>query len=227
MRFYADFNEALSEVKSELREMGIRVHTQSVQNKNIADDPDYDTMELQDYVYLVRNPDPDKIPADMIDREWCFREFDERTCGLPLNPGEAWKLRRTYWEQFLTPDGRFDYAYPQRMSKTLERVISLLKKDPVTRRAYLPIFNGVVDRVDDLGIRIPCSLGYHFMFRQGGLNITYYLRSSDFFEHLGNDLWLAASLQKYVANQCNMPVGYFCHHVGSLHCFLKDVKTVF
>jgi thymidylate synthase len=227
MRFYQNFAESLNEIKRELKEMGIEVCTKSVQNKDISDNADFKTMEIQNYVYLVTNPDPTLIPKDMLDEQWCVEEFKERIGGLPINPGNAWRLRKAYWEQFLNKRGKFDYTYPERMSITLQRVIDLLRQDPMSRRAYFSIFDAVDDQINKLDVRVPCSLGYHFMYRQGKLNVTYFLRSSDYFEHLGNDLWLASSLLYHVAEQCNMPVGHFCHHVGSLHCFQHNVKDVF
>lgn len=227
MRQFKDFAEALNELRRDLKEMGVVVHTKSVQNKSIEGDESMATYELEDYGYIVTSPHYDQIPDNQLDREWCLAEFEERISRKPLNPGDAWKIRQPYWEQFLNKQGKFDYAYPQRISLNIDRVIGALKKDPLTRRAFLPIWSQVVDIQDDFGRRVPCSLGYHFKFRQGKLNMTYLLRSSDYFEHLGNDLWLANRLQHYVAQQCDMKVGHFTHWIGSLHCFMKDVKEVF
>ncbi len=181
-------------------------------------------MELQNYQYTVTRPDFTKIEVKNL--EWCQEEFAERICGQPLNPGHAWKLRKRYWEPLLNRFGRFDYAYPERMTANLDHVIDALKRDVNTRRAYLPIMS-TSDQADDFGRRFPCSLGYHFLFRQNRLNMTYLLRSSDYFEHLPNDLWLAHRLQCYVAEKVGVNPGYFCHWVGSLHCFKRDVSEVF
>lgn len=233
MRFYKDFPEAINELRRELKEMGIRVKTKSVQNLNIENNPDYEMMELQNYAYLVISPDFHQIPCKAPeDRLWREAEFEERVSGLHMNPGDAWVLRRTYWQQFLVKDGdsgrsRFDYSYPDRMADTLPAVIKLLKQDPNTRRAYLPIFDPKEDEVDNLTARIPCSLGYLFQYRNGALNMTYLLRSSDFFEHFNNDIWLASKLQHHVAQSVGMPVGNFCHFIMSFHCFAKNVKDAF
>jgi len=225
MRIFQTFPIALNELKRELAEMGIQIQTKSVQNLNIENNPDYQMMELQNYTYTVSQPHYEDIPVK--DLEWCLAEFEERTGGIPLNPGEAWKIREPYWKQFLNQWDQFDYAYPQRMSLNLDRVIKALKQDINTRRAFLPIIDIVNDDADDFTRRFPCSLGYLFQYRQGGLNMTYLLRSSDFFEHLTNDLWLANRLQYYVAEKLNVKVGYFCHWIGSFHCFKKNVADVF
>src|SRR6185312_16942512 len=97
--------------------------------------------------------------------------------------GKAWELDRDYWIEFLTSRGRFDYTYADRMEDTLGEIIALLKKDSNTRRAYLSIFDPTNDIPCDLKARIPCSLGYHFMYREGQLNVTYLQRSADFSKH--------------------------------------------
>lgn len=231
MRFFRNFPEAINEIKRELKEMGIKIHTKSVQNKDISDNPDYETMELQNYQYLVTSPDFTQIPLRSPD--WAEAEFIERTCGIPLNPGEAWRYREDYWKNFLVDCNSgssrkiFDYAYPQRMAIPLRHVIEALKKDPYTRRAYLSIFDRYEDFPDAFGSRIPCSVGYHFLYRQGQLNATYLLRSSDFFEHFNYDIYLADRLKCFIAKECGMKPGTFSHWIGSLHCFAKDVAEVF
>lgn len=231
MRYYLTFNEAINEIRRELKEMGIQVHTKSVQNMDITNNSDYDAMELQNYIYTVLQPDWKSIELKV--PEWGDAEFQERTGGKKLNPGKAWKLRSSYWEQFLVPkdypveDRAFDYAYPDRMTDPLRHVIQALRRDPSTRRAFLPIFDRSWDHQDHFSVRIPCSLGYHFMYRQGKLNVTYLLRSSDFGEHFNYDIYLADRLKCFVAEKCSMEPGTFTHWIGSLHVFAKDVKDVF
>lgn len=225
MRIYSNFPEAINEIRRELKEMGITIHTKSVQNKDISTDDEMSTYEIQNYSYTVTNPQYSEIPLKV--PEWAEAEFQERISGKHLNPGEAWKLRSAYWKQFLTPDDKFDYAYPQRMALPLSDVIRALNKDLYTRRAFLPIFDRQLDDPKNFGERIPCSLGYWFNFRQGKLNVTYLLRSSDFGEHFNNDIYLADRLKCYVAAQVGVQPGHFSHWIGSLHIFKKDVKDVF
>lgn len=221
MRFYENFNIALNEIKRDLKEMGILVKTQSVQN--IVGE--VEAYEIQNYIYTVTKPDWGEIL--LVNPVWAHAEFAERVSGARLNPGEAYKLRLDYWGKFINKFGKFDYAYPERMANNLPHVIAALKKDINTRRAYLPILDNIDDEADRFECRFPCSLGYHFLFRQGKLNMTYLLRSSDYFEHLRYDLYLAHRLQCYVAEAVGVEPGNFCHWVGSLHCFQANVAEVF
>ncbi len=38
-------------------------------------------------------------------KEWADAEFQERISPNDINPGEAWKLRKDLWEQFLDEKG--------------------------------------------------------------------------------------------------------------------------
>lgn len=225
MRFYKDFPEAINELRRELKEMGIMIKTSSVQNKNIIGNEDFSTFELQNYTYTVTRPDWKAIP--LRSQLWVETEFKERISGIPANPGEAYKYRQAYWEQFLNAKGEFDYAYPERMAFTVGEALNALKRDINTRRAFIPIYNGMLDSPQDFSRRLPCSIGYWLNYRQGKLNITYLLRSSDFGEHFNYDIYLADRLKCHIAEELKVEPGTFTHWIGSFHVFAKDVEGVF
>lgn len=115
-------------------------------------------------------------------------------------------------------------------------LIELLVQHPLTRQAYIPIYfpedTGL--SVRHPGTRIPCSLGYHFMVRQGRMQLTYYMRSCDFVRHFNDDIYLAARLLQWVCAHVNYerikqgyegePIlpGKLYTHIASLHCMLGD-----
>ena len=121
MRIYSNFKEAQNEIKRDLAELGVRVHTETMQDKYIADNPDFETRELQNYVYQVLKP----IPSDLEGVHWAYveQEFEDRLVG-GRNPGKSWRTRPEVWEEFLEVDlgegggrrpNRFSYTYSQRM----------------------------------------------------------------------------------------------------------------
>jgi hypothetical protein len=82
--------------------------------------------------------------------------------------------------------------------------------------------------------RIPCTLGYWFVLRNGKLNMTYYIRSCDYVRHFRDDIYLAVRLQLWVLQQVqqlalahadhgeyepwlDVTPGTFTMHIGSLH----------
>jgi thymidylate synthase len=225
MRIYKDFKEALNEIKRDLAEMGILVHPHTYQDKWVADNPDFDTLELQNYIYVVLNPRPEDLEPT---QPWADKEFDERISGIPHNPGKAWAERAEVWKEFLEADGKFSYTYSERMWYQLNKLIREAKDNPDSRQLYLSIWNPKLDIFNIGGWRrVPCSLGYLFQIREEQVNMTYLMRSCDFVTHMVNDIYLATKLLHYFASQVGKPVGRFTHYIGSLHIFQKDVKGVF
>lgn len=118
---------------------------------------------------------------------------------------------------------RFDYG-------DLQDVIDLLKRDPFTRQAYLPIWfpedTGSVD-----GQRVPCTLGYHFIRYGAQLNVKYFIRSCDLTRHLHNDIYMAGRLLQHVvfclegcrSSAPGFPfVGDLTMFISNLHMFTAD-----
>lgn len=123
---------------------------------------------------------------------------------------------------------RFEYG-------DLDDVVNQLTRDPHTRQAFLPIWfpedTGVVH-----GKRVPCTLGYHFAIRDGKLDITYYMRSTDLLRHFQDDIYLAIRLAQWMVAQLNrgkdpqffkdIKVGELIFHTANLHIFDGDVPMI-
>ena len=241
MRIYSNAYELMSETGRNLWEMGIEVKPKTYQNKNIAGIDDFITKELICEQYCLTNlPDEDNLFIHTNSKDWAEAEFKERL-QLDVNPGEAYKLRKEVWEQFLDTNGEFDYTYSERInnridsfdhsalngSTTLEEVINLLIADPDTRKAIIPIYGLEDSNYLNGARRIPCSMYYDFLIRTNAkgekqLNICYHQRSSDFIVHFGNDVYLAWKLMEYIAGQVNIKPGYLYHTIDSLHVYQKD-----
>lgn len=117
----------------------------------------------------------------------------------------------------------------------LQDVVDLLRDDPYTRQAYLPVWFP-----EDTGggnKRAPCTLGYHFIMRRNYLDVTYYIRSCDFMRHFRDDVYLTHALVAWVWNQLrcsggpeawkDVELGRFNMHITSLHIFANDWRTLF
>lgn len=230
MRIYSNAHDLMSEMGRELNSYGATVKPKHYQNKYIEGNEDFITKEIicQQYC-LTKLPDPEWLFVYSKSKDWADAEFEERVKGPFQNPGKSWELRKDLWEQFLV-DGRFDYTYSERMTDSLSQVIDLLKKDPDTRKAVLPIFNGngyIDTNFYDGSKRIPCSMYYDFLIRwspkgEKVLHICYHQRSSDFVQHFGNDVYLAWRLMEFVANGAGVLPGYLYHTIDSLHAYKKD-----
>ncbi len=120
---------------------------------------------------------------------------------------------------------RFEYG-------DLASVIALLRKEPLTRQAYLPIFFPEDTGIGDGG-RKPCTLGYQFIMREGELHCYYPMRSTDLIRHLRDDIYLAVRLLLWVLAQCSVDQawstvkpGSLTMHMTSLHCFVNDMRDL-
>jgi thymidylate synthase len=228
-RLFTDFPEARNEIIRDLAELGTTVHTETMQDKDIKDDPEYATKELTNYIYTVLKPNYTEIEG--VHEEWVAQEWEDRLIG-ELNPGRAWKLRREVWDQFREIDdgkgySRFSYTYSDRMGgRHIDKLVDELLRHPNSRQLYLPVWS-MTDEERRGNRRVPCSLGYWLVQREGAIHLTYMMRSCDIYTHYANDVALASMLLHYVAKQTDFKVGTFTHFVGSLHVYAKDVAHVF
>lgn len=193
---------------------------------------------------------------------WADDHFEERVGGMPLNPGEEWK--NWPWansaNRHRTEGEQFSHTYMERYWPKLARrqdvadadinpfhssrgiryplgdlmdVVQHLEDYPESRQAFLPVWfpedTGVVHRQ-----RVPCTLGYHFLYRHGYLHITYYIRSCDFTRHFRDDLYLSLRLLVWMldhlrgANEAwaDPKPGMFVFHCASMHMFENDYQAL-
>ena len=237
-RIFENMKEAINEIERDIMEMGIRVHTVTMQNKVIKDNEDFSTLEVQNYSFSILDmTTKDEMCEDL---HWCQEEFKERISGDECNPGKAWTIRQETWEPFLRPDGKMDYTYadryrypkeidgPSSKKTQFENVIKMLKADPNSRQAILHMhFPDDVEKATDMEnpIRIPCSMYYQFLIRRGKLDVIYNMRSSDFDTHFRNDIWLADELRNYIAKEIGIEPGLFHCNIGSFHRYKNYTKV--
>lgn len=231
MRIYESFKEMYSEVQRDVTELGIRIKSESVQNiQNVGDE--YDMKEIIGYSYELINTKNYDSSFSEVEHNWLDQEFQERISYRRINPGNAWKHRREIWEVFLNREEKFDYTYNERMRRQLAIIIRELKKRPNTRQAVMTIYSPEED-IPYLGgyKRIPCSLSYQFILREGRLSkylhVVYNMRSCDVMTHFRFDAALACRLLNYVASKLGAKSGSLIHNIGSLHIFRKDMGGIF
>lgn len=187
---------------------------------------------------------------------WAEDHFLERVGGEPLNPppSEKWwpfailsnqghkhgqifshTYPERFWPKLACTDAKFPNLGVRYPYGDLDDVVAMLTENPLTRQAYLPIWfpedTGAVE-----GQRVPCSLGYQFMFRptsDGSLNgvITYFIRSCDALRHLKDDAYMAARLLQWVVgklqgNGIKCQPSMLVMNITSLHIFKGDIPMV-
>lgn len=240
------------------------INTGTWQAMDISKSRHHDTHELMDVEINYKVPNNTASLAHNLrpDVEWAEQHFVERIGGEPVNPPESASI----WPHAVrsntdhTTRGKFDHTYPERFWPRyagagfdrlfasnqgirfpygdLDSVISLLRNNPSTRQAYLPVWfpedTGGTDTKlpDGKPIRVPCTLGYHFMIRNDILTCRYFMRSCDAYRHLTNDIYLASRLMQHIAweltsareliAQPPVNVGNLIMYISSLHLFVAD-----
>lgn len=117
----------------------------------------------------------------------------------------------------------------------LSDLVTLLGADPLTRQGYLPVWfpEDLAAAVESK--RVPCTLGYHFIQRDGRLHCIYPMRSCDFVRHFRDDVYLTVRLLLWILSYCrfkfpdrwgSVTPGTFTMHITSLHMFESDRATL-
>jgi thymidylate synthase len=199
----------------------------------------------------------------MADQPWAEEHFQERVSGEPMNPAPShirWPYAvrgnsdhtsaqvvfshtypERYWPKFANigqkrPNGRQVYVPHNGIRYQygdLYDVVQLLIRSPMTRQAYMPVWFPEDTGSQD-NVRVPCTLGYHFMIRRGVLSCRYYMRSCDIVRHWHNDMYLTGRLMQWVCAQYNEQVtaagllipGQLRVYISSLHGFVGDVDKI-
>jgi len=176
------------------------------------------------------------------DLPWSEDHFQERISGKPLNPTPSypdWPWHdKAHAEKFIREGKRFDHTYPERFWPKdaagdyyqgyfgdLNDVAALLRRDPWTRQAYLPVYFPE-DTGTTHGQRVPCTLGYHFIRNGPALDCNYFIRSCDLTRHYKNDVYLAGRLLQWMVDETSRQAfpypGTLTIFISNLHLFTQD-----
>ena len=239
-RIFKDCLEMIQEIDRELKVSGITVPVKHYQNQELTGE-DRNTKELIGVNFIISKPWLKK--REMLDflfkeeaskiEEYCKQEILDRIDRRGLNPGNSYKIRMDLWQKLMSKANgeKFDYTYSERINycAQLDNAIQALKEDEHTRRAMVMVFRPE-DTMESSGYqtRIPCSVSYQFLIRNGKLMILYYIRSNDYFKHFAIDIWLTHAIQEYVCGQLkdvypDLKVGSLNYYAGSFHAYHEDL----
>lgn len=116
---------------------------------------------------------------------------------------------------------RFEYG-------DLQDLINMLKRNPRTRQAYLPVWFPEDLAAAGKGQRVPCTIGYHFLLGpNNALDVTYTIRSCDYIRHFRDDVYMAMRLCQWIIETAGSSLygiqpGMLYMHIGSFHVFKGD-----
>lgn len=217
------------------------------QQLDVSDSDAHATHELLNASvwYSIPETPEDAVQDIQPDLPWAEGHFIERVAGKAVNPGD-WHDKWPYHQGSVLlhqNGGKYDHNYMERFwptqimadnpSGTFEgyrfpvgdyaSVVAQLTADRGTRQAYLPIFfpedTGATE-----GQRVPCTLGYHFIVRDGALHMQYNMRSCEAYRHFTNDVYMAARLAQHTRDLVDptLRMGQLTLHAVSFHGFVGD-----
>lgn len=117
--------------------------------------------------------------------------------------------------------GFFKGAYGPKLMEQLPYVIQTLSEDPESRQALLTLWRERPGKSLD----IPCTISMQFFIRNDLLDMIVYMRSNDAWLGLPYDVFNFTMIQRYVASFLGIELGWYHHHVGSLHLYEQHWKS--
>lgn len=244
-------NQSISRTIKEFDRLALTEDVHDWQGNKTTNQNNIMMVQRNVFLSMVIPPDAKTLERTIEpDLPWAEDHFIERLAG-PSNPGNTYKYwpyhtdldndekykkevfshtyQERYWPKRANPnfniqdswDGqrtgiRFQYG-------DLEDVISLLKNNPTTRQAYLPIWFPEDTWAANNQERVPCSLGYYFYIERGKLHCNYTIRSCDLFRHFRNDIYLTARLLQTIAVMIGIEPGNLNMIIYNLHLFKNDI----
>jgi thymidylate synthase len=168
----------------------------------------YECLGVSFKIYEIKDLDNLILKLERHDHE----KFDKRM-----------KWLKNLGEEFLN-DSKIDsdkyYTYNNRIYSNkwyvLDNIVAKIGKN--NRQAFLPIWNFKDNMV--LGEEeVPCSIGYHFLERDGKLDMVYFMRSLDI-DIWPNDVYLSDCVHKQMVERSGLKMGIKSWCIGSLHMFI-------
>lgn len=240
----------------------IPLHTGEVHAQDTSGDPQFSTYELLNDTLEIKVPD-DQAAWELDTQPnlpWAEEHFQERVSQRPYNPPpshERWPFAQKNNKGHVDAYGKFSHTYPERFWPRhanvppgapaghhgirfgygdLNDVVDLLVRNPLTRQAYLPVWFPEDIYAAWLQERVPCTIGYHFMIRNGALHCWYTMRSCDFVRYLRDDVYMAGRLMQWVVNEyetrahhahieCESQCGFVPPTVGTLHLTISSLHA--
>jgi thymidylate synthase len=114
-----------------------------------------------------------------------------------------------------------NYGWWWQVGQQLERVISMLKDDPFTRRAIVVHYNP--NHVWAYEYDTPCNLVLNFYILDDKLELTVMARSIDLWYGFCNDQWIFATLLEKIALAVNKEVGSLYYFITNLHIYKQQL----
>lgn len=117
-----------------------------------------------------------------------------------------------------------NYGYLWNRNGQLDNVINELQSNPLSRRAWITIFDG--KEHEEYKFDTPCTQGIGFMIEDGLLCMSVQMRSNDIWFGFSNDQYCFSKLQGMVAQRLGIAVGWYFHYAADMHLYKPQFNLI-
>lgn len=197
-------------------------------------------------MYMIKSPTLGRAHELVIERILKYGRYEldteenERTVELPEpsnihveNPFSGYmvskysNIQEKFMNEYVTSllegtEADFVYTYHDRLFHydnvidQIDLIIKKLRNNPTSRRAQAITW---YPEVDAIAKEPPCLQRVQYLVRDGRLNQYLEFRSNDMLMAAGANMYALAHLQKYVADELGLEVGWYEHTSVSAHIY--------
>lgn len=145
-------------------------------------------------------------------REWEWYMSENRSVA------ELKKFAPT-WDKMHSGDNivNSNYGFLWNENNQLEEIIRKLQENPLTRQAWITIYDG--KRINQFKYDTPCTLSIGFVVENGLLCMTVLMRSNDLWYGFCNDQYCFSKLMMLVAKRLRLNIGWYYHYAADMHLY--------
>ena len=190
-----------------------------------------DTKALFNVGFTIDNPIDNHIhdKGSIVPRKWNYDYAEAEFQWYLSGDRNITKLGKIYgkippiWIKMADDEGNVmsNYGWQWQRKRQLNQMILKLKLDKDTRQAAISIYDGKEHH--EYSTDTPCTYAVQFTILNDKLNMCVVMRSNDLWYGFCNDQYCFSELQKYVAEQLDIPVGIYYHFAHNMHLYNNKI----
>jgi len=185
-----------------------------------------DTKALMNVGVLIEKPLARRIatPWRKWNEDYAEAEWQWYLSGNPN--AEPVAKRAKIWRSLMDSKGNVNsnYGYQWVRAGQLEKVVQMLKSDPLTRKASISLYDG--KEIDKYTKDTVCTYAINFFIEDHRLCMQVAMRSNDLVFGFCNDQYCFSKLQEMVADRLGLDVGYYYHWAANMHVYERHWKLL-
>ena len=180
-----------------------------------------DSFFLHNVGFYLKNPLDNEINTPL--RKWS-KKYAEREFKWYLSKDRSVAELKKFapiWDRMHNGDNivNSNYGYQWSRNNQIKFIVDELRSNNESRRAVITIYDG--KEHDQHKYDTPCTLNVVFNIYEGKLNMSVLMRSNDLWYGFCNDQFCFSMLQKEIALQLEINVGWYYHFANDLHIYKK------